>query len=123
MTFILAFSTIFTLCNTLILRFFIFMARFRAALAPRINHWVQDGIFQLQRRAFEAQGQGCWIHIEQEIPITLDGGKLRELHVESSLVIRSDEGRLVGRWGKLKKTGAQVTEAVVVEGSEDDFSI
>jgi hypothetical protein len=72
LAFIIAFSVVATLCNTLILRFFIFMARFRALLAPRIDHWVQDSVYQLQRHAFEAQGQGSWQYLDEEIPITLD---------------------------------------------------
>jgi hypothetical protein len=118
LTFVIAFSTIITFCNTLILRFFIFMARFRAALAPRIDHWVQDGIYQLQRRAFEAQSQGCWKNLEQEIPITLDGEKLRELPVESSLVLKSAEGRRFMKRGKLRKTGTNVTEVTLTEDEE-----
>jgi hypothetical protein len=86
------------------------MARFRAALAPRIDHWVQDGIFQLQRRAFEAQGQGCWIHLEKEIPITLDGEKLRELTVESSHIA---ESRRFNKRGRLRKTNTDVTEETI----------
>jgi hypothetical protein len=104
MTFIITFSMVVTLCNTLILRFFIFMARFRAALASRIDHWVQDGIFQLQRRAFEAQGQGCWKHIDQEIPTTIDGEKLCELRVDLSLVLKNTESRRLAIWAKLNKT-------------------
>ncbi|KAH7386872.1 hypothetical protein DE146DRAFT_185138 [Phaeosphaeria sp. MPI-PUGE-AT-0046c] len=123
LTFIIAFSVTITLINTLILRFFIFMARFRAALAPRIDHWVQDGIFQLQRRAFEAQGQGCWKNLDQEIPITLDGENLRELPVESSLVLRPGEGRRLAKWAKLRKTGTNITETTLEEGSEEEITI
>lgn len=94
------------------------MARFRAALAPRIDHWVQDGIFQLQRRAFEAQGQGCWKNLEQEIPITLDGENLRELPVESLLVLKNAEGRRFAKRGKLRKTGTNVTEVTLTEDDE-----
>lgn len=99
------------------------MARFRAALAPRIDHWVQDGIFQLQRRAFEAQGQGCWKYLDQEIPITLDGENLRELPVESSLVLKPGEGKRFARWGKLRKTGTDITETTLEEGSEEELAI
>ncbi|KAF1915506.1 hypothetical protein BDU57DRAFT_452145, partial [Ampelomyces quisqualis] len=119
LTFVIAFSTIITLCNTLILRFFIFIARFRAALAPRIDYWVQDGIFQLQRRAFEAQGQGCWEYLEHEVPITLDGEKLHKLPVESSLVLKSTEGRRSVKRDKLRKTGTNVTEVTLTEGNEE----
>lgn len=97
------------------------MSRFRAALAPRIDHWVQDGIFQLQRRAFEAQGQGCWKYLDQEIPITLDGENLRELPVQSSLALRPGDGRRLPRWTKLRKTGTNITEETLEEGSEEEL--
>jgi hypothetical protein len=99
------------------------MARFRSALAPRIDHWVQDGIFQLQRRAFEAQGQGCWKYLDQEIPVTLDGENLRELPVQSSLVLRPGEGRRLPKWAKLRKTGTNITDETLEEGSEEELVI
>jgi hypothetical protein len=98
LAFIIAFSVIATLCNTLILRFFIFMARFRALLAPRIEHWVQDGVYQLQRHAFEAQGQGTWQYLDEEIPTTLNTETLRKLPIDSSLPSKySGSGQTVDR--------------------------
>jgi hypothetical protein len=123
LAFVITFSALVTFCNTFILRFFIFMAKFRAALAPRIDHWVQDGVYQLQRRAFEAQGHDRWLYLEEEIPITLNIEKLRQLPVESSLVVRYAESRQFVRPGKLKKTGTNITEETLVECDEKKASV
>jgi hypothetical protein len=121
--FVVVFTSLVTICNMLILRFFIFMSRFRAALAPRVDHWVQDGIYQLQRRAFEAQGQGCWKNLEQEVPITLDGEKLRELPVESSLALKTIESWRSPRRSRFRKNSTTITEEKLEEGGEQDFGI
>ncbi|KAF2680250.1 hypothetical protein K458DRAFT_312414 [Lentithecium fluviatile CBS 122367] len=83
LVFVTTFATIITLFNLSVLRFFIFLSRFRQALAPRIDRWVQDGIFQLQRRAFEAHDEGQWTDLEKEIPITRERELLGELPVAS----------------------------------------
>ena len=62
--------------DTVSLKFLIFLTRFRKALAPRIDSWIQDGVFQIQRRAFEGQGQGTWENLEKEIPTTVEKVKL-----------------------------------------------
>ncbi|KAH7087776.1 hypothetical protein FB567DRAFT_353579 [Paraphoma chrysanthemicola] len=119
LTFITAFSLIITICNTLILRFFIFMSRFRAALAPRIDRWVQDGIYQMQRRAFEAQNQGYWIQLEQEVPITMHREKLHELPVDSSLALRATDRKRSAVKSRLRKTGTSVTEESLTDVQEE----
>jgi hypothetical protein len=93
------------------------MSRFRSALAPRLDHWVQDGVFQLQRRAFEAQESGTWVNTEDEIPVTARYEMLHELPVENSLALRLD---ILARKSYLKKTGTNVTEETVVEVYEEE---
>lgn len=83
LAFIIAFSTSITLVNLVLLKFLVFLSRFRQALAPRLDRWVQDGVFQLQRRAFEAHGEGVWMDLEKEIPITTRKEMLRELPISS----------------------------------------
>jgi hypothetical protein len=83
LAFIITFSLIVTILNLFILRFFIFLSRFRRALAPRLDRWVQDGVFHLQRRAFDAAGEGTWVKVEEEIPSTLAGQVLGELPVKT----------------------------------------
>jgi hypothetical protein len=53
-----------------LLRFLIYLSRFRRQLGPRIERWIQDGVWQLQRRAYEGEGQRDWIGLEGEIPLT-----------------------------------------------------
>jgi hypothetical protein len=54
----------------LLLRLLIYTRRFRHILAPRIDRWIQDGVFQLQRRAYEAQEEVAWGRSDKEIPVT-----------------------------------------------------
>lgn len=37
-----------------------------------MDRWLQDGIFQLQRRAHEAQGSGTWENLSEEVPVTME---------------------------------------------------
>ncbi|KAJ4302760.1 hypothetical protein N0V90_001651 [Kalmusia sp. IMI 367209] len=101
--FLTTFSVVITLFNILILRFCIFLSKFRAALAPRIERWVQDGIFQLQRRAFEAEDEGMWVDLEKEIPVTKRSERLKELTVAPHVV-----------WGK-QSVGSFKTDETKVE--------
>jgi hypothetical protein len=61
------------------LRFLIFLSKFRRALEPRIDRWIQDGLLQLQRRAFEAQTGIMWEQLDQEVPLICATEKLPEL--------------------------------------------
>jgi hypothetical protein len=83
LVFLTTVTAILTFLNAFILKFCIFLSRFRKALAPRIERWVQDGIFQLQRRAFDAQDEGGWVGLEREIPITGEREMLNELFIAS----------------------------------------
>ncbi|KAF2682356.1 hypothetical protein K458DRAFT_57598 [Lentithecium fluviatile CBS 122367] len=79
LAFIVSFSCIVAILDITLLKFLIYMSRFRRTLAPRIDRWIQDGIWQLQRRAYEAHGHRDWINIEREIPLTTDEEKLNDL--------------------------------------------
>lgn len=72
-----------TVVDILLLRFLIYMSKFQQALSPRINRWVQDGVFQLQRRAYEAQDEGIWKLQDKEIPVIVDDSKLADLVAET----------------------------------------
>ncbi|KAF2109963.1 hypothetical protein BDV96DRAFT_604439 [Lophiotrema nucula] len=65
-----------------LLRFLIFLSRFRKALAPRIDRWIQDGVLQLQRRAYEATGQGTWTNLDADVPVTVEKSVFEELPKE-----------------------------------------
>jgi hypothetical protein len=48
-------------------------------MTPRLNRWIQDGVLQLQRCAFEAEGKGTWEKPHNDIPVTTYGERLSEL--------------------------------------------
>ncbi|KAJ4355516.1 uncharacterized protein N0V89_003533 [Didymosphaeria variabile] len=89
LAFILTFSAIISIINYFILRFFIFLKRFRRSLAPRLDRWVNDGIFQLQRRAFEANESTMWMDLEKEIPVTVHDMAMSELPTHRRTIRRS----------------------------------
>lgn len=64
-----------------LLKFLIYLSRFRRQLGPRIERWIQDGVWQLQRRAYEGEGQRDWTHPGSEIPITDRGRLMRDLPI------------------------------------------
>ena len=84
LAFTLTLSLTFTFLDLVILRFFIYLSKFKKALSPHIERWIQDDIFQLQRRAYEATGQGVWAKLEKEIPITRQATMLSDLIDEST---------------------------------------
>jgi len=44
---------------------------------------MQDGIYQLQRRAHEAQGNGTWKKLTDEVPVTSENTPLPDLPIET----------------------------------------
>jgi hypothetical protein len=98
LVFIIVVTSIIVILDLVLLRFLIFLSKFRHALAPRINRWIQDGVWQLQRRAFEAQEKGVWEQVDDEVPLTRSNDKMAELmgtapeevFVDSKKVKRSD---------------------------------
>jgi hypothetical protein len=65
------------------LRFLVYLSQFRKALTPRIDRWIQDGVFQLQRRAYEAEGEGTWTDLDKEIPNVADGHQFSDLTIQT----------------------------------------
>ena len=114
LVFLVTFSVLISLFSGGVLRFCVFMSRWRRALAPRIERWVGDGMFQLQRRAFCAQDEGVWVGIDKEIPVTEGGERLRELYLEER-VVRGKKS-----FGSLE-TGGEIE--VEVEGKRDGAEV
>ena len=85
LVFIITVACVVTILDLVLLKFLVFLRRSRRGLASRLDSWIQDGVFQLQRRAFEAHGEGTWVKLDQEIPSTMKGNKLHELPLESKL--------------------------------------
>jgi hypothetical protein len=80
LSFIVAFSALVAILDIFILKFMIYLSRFRAALSPRIDRWIQDGIWQLQRRAYEGEGYRCWTDLEADVPLTTEN-QLKDLPI------------------------------------------
>ncbi|KAF2877339.1 hypothetical protein BDV95DRAFT_143204 [Massariosphaeria phaeospora] len=79
LAFVLTLSAVIVMLNITLLKFLIFLSRSKHAFSPRITRWIQDGIWQLQRRAYEAQDQGNWVDLEMDIPLTEKGQLLPDL--------------------------------------------
>ncbi|KAL1657356.1 hypothetical protein SLS61_000402 [Didymella pomorum] len=80
LSFIIALSVTLALLDIFILRITIYLSRFRRALGPRIDRWIQDGVWQLQRRAYEGEGYRGWTDLEADIPLTHER-KLKDLPI------------------------------------------
>ena len=62
------------------MRIMVYLTRFRRALGPRIDRWIQDGVWQLQRRAYEGEGYRGLTDLEDDIPLTYEK-KLKDLPI------------------------------------------
>jgi hypothetical protein len=83
MSFVIATALLFAIIDTVLLRFLIYLSTFRKALSPRIDRWIQDGVLQLQRRAYEAHKEGTWSGLSKEVPLTDAKELLAELPLAS----------------------------------------
>ncbi|KAH8630678.1 hypothetical protein IG631_15255 [Alternaria alternata] len=81
LAFVVAFSTLVAIVDITLLKFLVYLTRFRRALGPRIARWTQDGVWQLQRRAYEGEGHRNWTDLENEIPLMEKGHKLKDLPI------------------------------------------
>jgi hypothetical protein len=84
-----------------LLKFLIYLARFRRQLGPRVERWIQDGVWQLQRRAYEGVGQRDWTNLESEIPLTKNGQMMQDLPIlwvpgKSPMVIQTRSFESIG---------------------------
>lgn len=102
MAFVIATSLFLAILDIGLLKFLIFLDSFPKILSPRIDRWIQDGVWQLQRRANEAHQQGKWIHLTREVPLTNAGETLAELPLasvallETTTTIKQTESRSSG---------------------------
>ncbi|KAF2873346.1 hypothetical protein BDV95DRAFT_592730 [Massariosphaeria phaeospora] len=91
---IISFALVIVTLDIALLKLLVFISGFRrlTGLSSRLNRWTQDGVLQLQRRAYEAQGKGSWVNFDDDVPLTREEEALGDLPVESV----SLEGVLVG---------------------------
>lgn len=83
LAFVITFCVVVTALDLILLKFLVFWRRFRGLSALRVEAWIQDGTFQLQRRAFEAHSEGTWERLDKEVPATIDDVELTTLPLES----------------------------------------
>ena len=127
LSFIVAFSCLVAILDWTILKFLIFLSRFRRALAPRIDRWIQDGVWQLQRRAYEGEGYRQWTNLEADVPLTQAGQTLKDLPIlwvpEKTPTDSSSEAyALVGSFGSQHPSSKRPTvqdEEMAETGSQD----
>lgn len=72
-----------------LLKIAIYLSKSHRLLEPRIQRWIQDGVLQLQRRAYEAEGYGPWQRLDEEVPVLPGGRELPTLFTSHHL----------GKWG------------------------
>jgi hypothetical protein len=115
--FIITLASVVVLLGIVLLRFLILLARFRRALAPRINRWIQDSVLQLQRRAYEAEGQGTWTRLDTDVPITTEKEKLTDLPAEP-LPLRVQSGGFSPSWVNKDRDSHEKVSSSLVDASE-----
>lgn len=103
------------LLDITLLKFLIYLSRFRSQIGPRIERWIQDGVWQLQRRAYEGEGQRNWTDLEGEIPLMDQGELLKDLPIlwvpeKSPMVLQSQT---------LASNGSQETLRPAMGGADD----
>lgn len=69
------------LVDVTLLQFLVYLSSFRRQLGPRIERWIQDGVWQMQRRAYEGEGHRGWSDLESEIPLMDNACKLKDLPI------------------------------------------
>ncbi|KAF2736414.1 hypothetical protein EJ04DRAFT_432960 [Polyplosphaeria fusca] len=92
LVFIITISMIATIVDIALLRFIAILQKIFNFRSARITRWLQDGAWQLQRHAYEAQGEGTWKNLTSEIPTTVDKTLFADLPIEyTPLVSHTDE--------------------------------
>lgn len=71
LVFIIIVSSVFTLIDITLLRFIALLKKITRSDTPRLDRWIQDGLFHLQRLAYEAHGERGWKDLTEEVPTTV----------------------------------------------------
>ena len=83
LAFTISVSGFIILLDLVLLRFLdVFFRYLRKRPTPRLERWTQEGVYQLQRRAYEAHGYGDWGNLMEEIPVTTEKTNLPDLPVD-----------------------------------------
>lgn len=79
LVFIIVVCSFLVVVDLVLLRGLIFLNTFRKSLSPAIDRWIQEDVYHLQRRVYEALREGSWINTEKEIPVTREDTILSDL--------------------------------------------
>lgn len=104
--------------DLVLLRFLIYLKSFRRALSPRIVRWIDDGLFQIQRKAFEAHGEGTWECLDEVVPVTTTNTELSWGSGPCKCLANSGSGS--GTSITANSTGGTADSATVDSNSSDD---
>ncbi|KAF2733301.1 hypothetical protein EJ04DRAFT_605754 [Polyplosphaeria fusca] len=77
--FIIVISNVVTIVDLTLLRFIAVVKKIKKFDSPRLDRWVQDGLFHLQRHAYEAYGEGKWEDLTSEVPTTVEQTEFPDL--------------------------------------------
>lgn len=72
------------LTDLVLLRSLVFFRALKRSPSPRLDRWIQDGVYQLQRHAYESHGHGVWKELNKEVPVTIHKTELPDLSIKSS---------------------------------------
>ena len=83
LVFTITVSCVIDLVDLILIRILTMLRELKKMSSARIDRWIQDGVFQLQRRAYEAQGEGSWKRLTTDNPVTVKNTKFKDLPIES----------------------------------------
>lgn len=93
LAFTITVSGVLILLDLFLFRLLLCSKKFSRLQSSRLQRWVQDGVFQMQRRAYEAHGLGNWEHLSTDIPVTTESIDLPDLPVSSDAAMYLSEPR------------------------------
>lgn len=77
MAIVITCAIVFAMLDMAVLRIIVFTTKLPAPFGYKgLDSWIQDGVLQLQCRAYEAAGQGTWSRRDKEVPLTEPNDKL-----------------------------------------------
>lgn len=88
LVFIVTISCVVTIVDITLLRFISLLKKIKNFDSPRLERWMQDGLWQLQRHAYEAHGAGVWKDLTDEVPTIAEYTELPDLPLQHSSLSR-----------------------------------
>lgn len=100
LVFVLSFGLVITLLGVFLTDVASLFGRVSHKLADSQQSWIRDDVLQIQRLAYQGQGNEVWAKTDKEIPVTSAGGLLGPLRddVTSGLVTVKTAGSDTSKW-------------------------